>query len=73
MKFYKDRIIILLALLTSFLKINRRKNLKICLCTIVKYENKYISEFIEYYKKYGVDKIFIYDNNDINGENFIEE
>ena len=69
MKFYKDRIIILLALLTSFLKINRRKNFKICLCTIVKYENKYISEFIEYYKKYGVDKIFIYDNNDINGEN----
>ena len=43
---------------------------KICLCTIAKNENKYILQFIEHYKKYGVDKIFLYDNNDINGENF---
>ena len=35
-----------------------------------KNENRYIIEFVEYYKKYGVDKIFIYDNNDFNGEIF---
>ena len=29
-----------------------------------------INEFVEYYKNYGVDKIYLYDNNDINGERF---
>ena len=29
-----------------------------------------IIEFIQYYKKYGIDKIFLYDNNEINGEKF---
>ena len=46
------------------------KNLKICICTIGKEENKYIREFVKYYEKYGVDKIFLYDNNDINMEHF---
>ena len=32
--------------------------------------NNYIREFVEHYKKLGVDKIFLYDNNDLNGENF---
>ena len=45
---------------------------KICLCTLGKNENKYITEFVEHYKKYGVDKIFIYDNNNLNGERFEE-
>ena len=44
--------------------------IKVCLCTIGKEENKYAKEYVEHYKKYGVDKIFIYDNNDINGERF---
>ena len=43
-------------------------NIKICLCTPVKNENRYIREFIEFYVKYGIDKIFFYDNNDIKGE-----
>lgn len=43
-------------------------NIKICLCTPVKNENRYIREFIEFYEKYGIDKIFLYDNNDIKGE-----
>ena len=47
---------------------SRDKVKKVCLFTPSKYENLYIREFIEYYIKYGVDKIFIYDNNDINGE-----
>ena len=45
-------------------------NIKICVCTIGKNENLYILEFIEYYKSLKVDKIFLYDNNDINGEKF---
>ena len=45
---------------------------KICLCSPAKNENKYIIEFVEYYLKYGVDKIFIYDNNDIYDEKFEE-
>ena len=55
-----------------FFIINHYKTLgiKICLCTLGKNENKYIIEFVKHYKKYGVDKIFIYDNNDKNGEKF---
>ena len=30
----------------------------------------YIKEFVEYYKNLGIKKIYLYDNNDINGENF---
>ena len=45
-------------------------NIKVCLCTIGKNENKYIKEFVEHYKNYGIDKIVIYDNNDIDGERF---
>lgn len=43
-------------------------NIKVCVCVIDKNDNRYIREFIEYYKKIGVDRIFLYDNNDI--ENF---
>lgn len=46
------------------------KNIKICVCTSGKKENLYAREFVEHYKLYGVDKIFIYDNNEINGEVF---
>ena len=42
----------------------------ICICSIGKNENLYAKEFIEYYLLIGVKKIIIYDNNDINGENF---
>ena len=38
--------------------------------TVAKEENKYIKEFIEHYKKLKMKKIVIYDNNDINGEDF---
>jgi hypothetical protein len=43
---------------------------KVCLCAVAKEENKYIREFVEHYKRYGIDKIYLYDNNDINGERF---
>ena len=42
------------------------------LCMIAKNENLYIKEFVKYYKNLGFKKIFLYDNNDLNGENFID-
>ena len=51
---------------------SKKKSMKVCLCTCGKKENLYVKEFVEHYKKYGVDKIFIYDNNDLNGEYFEE-
>lgn len=42
----------------------------ICICVIGKNENKYAREFIDYYYSLKVDKIIIFDNNDINGESF---
>ena len=44
--------------------------LKVCLCVIGKRENRYVKEFVEHYKKIGYNKIFIYDNNEINDEKF---
>ena len=44
--------------------------IQVCICTIGKKENLYIREYIKYYKNLGVDKIYIYDNNEINGETF---
>ena len=46
------------------------KSEKVCICTFGKEENRYIREFISHYEKYGVDNIFLYDNNDIKGERF---
>ena len=50
--------------------VNQINNIKVCICTLGKKENKYIREFISHYKKYGIDKIYLYDNNNINDENF---
>jgi len=50
----------------------KQKKIKVCLCTVGKEENKYIREFVQHYEKYGIDKIFLYDNNDKDGENFEE-
>lgn len=48
------------------------KNIRVCLCTIGKRENLYAKEYVEHYKRYKVDKIFLYDNNDLNGETFYD-
>ena len=37
---------------------------------IAKQENLYIKEFLVHYRKLGVKKIFLYDNNELKGENF---
>ena len=44
----------------------------LCLCTLGKKENLYSREFVEYYEQLGFNKIIIFDNNDIEGENFEE-
>lgn len=40
----------------------------VLLVAIVKQENLYIREWVEYYKNLGVSNILLYDNNDIDGE-----
>ena len=62
--------LLLLIIINNIVYKNRKKEIKVCLCTLGKNENKYALEFVEYYKNFNVDKIFIYDNNDILGENF---
>lgn len=49
-----------------FIKIISKKlKLKVLLCAIARKENKYIQEFINFYKKLKFNKIILYDNNDI--------
>ena len=68
---FKYRFLLLSSIIYILYTINKYLiQLKVCVCSIGKNENKYIREFAEHYKKYGVNKIFIYDNNDINGENY---
>ena len=38
----------------------------LAICMLVRFDQIYLREFIEHYKKLEVDKIFIYDNNDVN-------
>ena len=63
--------IFIILLITSCLFKNLKK-IKVCVCTPGKKENRYIRQFVEHYKNYGVDKIFLYDNNELNGERFEE-
>ena len=72
-KLYKIIILISLVLFCKIIKMEIIafkiiKNTKVCICTPVKKENRYIKEYVEHYKNYGVDKIFLYDNNEIDGE-----
>ena len=41
---------------------------KVALCGIGKIENNYIREWVEHYNMLGFNKIFLYDNNDKDGE-----
>ena len=71
LKLYILKLIFIVIIIKSSLYFKTKKKLlKVCLCTIGKLENRYIREFVEHYKNYKVDKIFIYDNNEINGEKF---
>lgn len=68
---YKIVVVIFIYFFYCLLKIifvnierNKKKNIKVALCTMGKKENLYAGEFMEYYMKLGVDHMFIYDNND---------
>ena len=63
---FKLNILFFLVLIcNNFFNENKTKT---SLCIIAKQENKYIKEFVHYYKKLKINKIFLYDNNDLNGE-----
>lgn len=47
-------------------------SMKVAVCAIAKLENNYIIEWLNYYKNIGFDKVFLYDNNDINTETLNE-
>ena len=67
------KLLILFLLLIYFKVFIYKEKLKpkdVAQCVIAKNENLYIKEFVEYYKNLGIKKIYLYDNNDINGENF---
>lgn len=69
--FYYKKCLMALSLFIAYVYILIHYNYlnnKVCICAIVKNENKYLREFVSHYKKYGIDTIFIYDNNEINGE-----
>jgi len=53
----------------KFLKISS-SNPSVCLCVIAKDENLYAKEYVNYYKQLGYEHIYIYDNNELNGEKF---
>jgi len=42
--------------------------MEVALCVIAKKENRYLDEFVGYYKTLGFSHIYIYDNNDVDGE-----
>ena len=72
-KYVIKKILFILILKISLIMIKQKKNTfkGVAMCVIAKNENLYINEFINYYKKLGINKIYLYDNNDIFGENFI--
>ena len=61
---------------TNFTNVINTKNYPInkikgiCGCIMGKNEQLYAKEFVKYYKLIGFDKLYIFDNNDINKENF---
>jgi len=65
---FKAIIILIIIIIIKNLLVKTK--LKIVICVIAKQENKYIKEFIYYYKILGFNKIFLFDNNDIDGEQF---
>ena len=69
-KKYKAIFLIIVIEIYSTFKHSKDISLKVCLCVIAKNENLYVREFIDHYKNIGYNKIFLYDNNDKNGEHF---
>ena len=68
LKFFKFIIINIISLYLIFSCFYRSNKIKVALCTMGRLENLYVKEFVLYYKKLGIDKIFIYDDNELNTE-----
>lgn len=67
------KLVFIFKLITKINRVIRLKpKSKILLCTIAKKENLYIKEFIDYYHSLKVDKIILYDNNEVKEENFFD-
>lgn len=47
--------------------------MRVVLCCLAKNEELYINDFVSWYLSIGVDKIYIYDNNDISKGNSLEK
>ena len=62
--------IILLFLLINNINFVNESKIMSSICLVAKKENRYIKEFVNYYRKLKINKIFLYDNNDLNGEYF---
>lgn len=68
------------AVIPSFSKNYKNQNYQIkkklggiCICIMGKRENLYVKQFVDYYYKLGINKIILFDNNDIEDENFYDE
>lgn len=48
--------------------IRKNSDIHVALCAMAKMENNYLREWVEYHLNLGFDHIFIYDNNDKDGE-----
>ena len=70
MKSFYIFLLILFILIISYIIIKPPKEIKVCLCVLGKEENLYAKEYVENYINLGYNHIFIYDNNDIEGEKF---
>ena len=66
--FFFFKLNILFFFILIYINFLNEKKTKTSICLIVKQENRYIKEFINYYRKLKINKIFVYDNNDLNGE-----
>ena len=67
---YKCGIIICIIICYIYFNVKILNKIKVCICTIGKRENLYAKEYVDYYKKRGINKIFIYDNNNKDDEKF---
>ena len=70
MLFRSKIIFISFLIINIFIIISNKGNIKVALCTMGKDENIYIKEFINYYVNFGIDHIFIYDDNELGTESF---
>ena len=68
-KLYNYNILIFLLTLIYFNFLDKNKTI-IAICVIAKQENRYIKEFVNYYRKLKKTKIYLYVNKELNGENF---